>query len=217
MSPTDPTPDVGALARDVERVTRRVEALAPIAHDLPAALARVAELDESVEKLGNLLADVMDRMRGEQTEARAWLLVADPEQARSILTDLVAWLDAVYLRYPGAALPACWLWHPSVIEELWWLRTAHAEAYSGRGWGVRAGMWHDQQRPRVVERIRQSVGTCDLKDHVSGGQQARLPVAAPLAGHVVEIAEAWTATGLPPEPTHEQLEDSRSYDVAQVS
>lgn len=214
MSPTDATPDVGGIAREVDRVSRRVDDLA---RDLPPALERVGELDVSVEKLGNLVADVMDRLRGDQAEARAWLLVSDPEVARAMLTDLVGWLDAVYLRYPGASLPACWLWHPSVIEELLWLRAAHADAYSGRGWGVRAGMWHDQQRPRVVERIQKMIGTCDLAQHVSGGQKAKAPIAAPLAGHVDAVADAWTSTGLPPEPSVEQLEHARSYDQVQLS
>jgi hypothetical protein len=216
MSPTDPPtqpPDeLGALARELDRLTRRVEEMAPAAQ-------RVGELDTAVEKLGNLIADVMDRLRGEQTEARAWLLqvgTSEPQQAIETLTDLVQWLDAVYLRYPGSELPGCWMWHPWVVEELLWLRTSHAEAYAGRGWGVRAGMWHDQQRPRVVDRIRQHAGSCDLGQHVSGGQKAKGPVAAPLGGHAHAVATAWTSTGLPPEPASEQIEDARAYDDLQL-
>ena len=212
MSPTDPPTDLCPLAGDLERLTRRVDELPPA--------GRVGEIDGSLRELWGLVRAMADRLNAGPEEkptppVRAWLHMAgsgDRDQAVEVLTDLVGWLDEVYLRYPGVTLPACWMFHPWVVEELLWLRQSHADAYAARMWGVPAGMWHDQQRPRVVERIRQHLSSCDLKQHVSPGRAARPPLPAPLAGHVTAVAEAWTSHGLPPEPTSEQLEDAHAYD-----
>ncbi len=40
---------------------------------------------------------------------------------------------------PTPWLSSCWLWHPEVIEELWWLRVAHADAYDPETRLVAAG------------------------------------------------------------------------------
>ena len=181
MSPTDPTPTN-------EELSQRVGELGSMLEGLAGDLARLIEMTSA--------------------KAESWLQVSDPQVAREMLDDLRGWLDAVYLRYPGTALRDCWAWHPPVIEELWWLRCAHAEAYSGRGWASRAGLWHHQQRPGVVERVKAMLGTCDLSRHVSGGQP---PAAAPLAAHLDAVADAWTSTGLPPEPTEQQLQHAREY------
>jgi len=211
MSPTDPTPDVGALAREIDRLTHRVGEWEP-------TVERVGELDQAVGDLGETLGRVIDRLRGidDTRPAASWLLLSDPDKAEALLEDLVQWLDAVYLRYPGVQLPPCWAWHPWVIEELWWLRTAHADAYAARVWGAHAGMWHDQQRPRVVERIQKALGSCDLGKHRPGGAAACSPVAAPLAGHMRAVAAAWTSQGLPPEPSAEQIADAQAYDDAKL-
>ena len=66
---------------------------------------------------------------GEDGLARhtSWFEMDDPARgvpaARRIC---MTWLDQVYLQFPDAALPTCWLWHPSVVEELLWLRRAQA-------------------------------------------------------------------------------------------
>ena len=181
MSPTDPAPTHEELAQRVDELGSMLEALA-------GDLARLIEMTSA--------------------KAEAWLQVSDPQVARAMLDDLRGWLVRVYLRYPGTELRDCWAWHPTVIEELWWLRCSHAEAYSGRGWASRAGLWHHQQRPGVVERVRATLGTCDLSKHVSGGPA---PVAAPLVAHLGAVADAWTSTGLPPEPTEQQLQHAREY------
>lgn len=211
MSPTDPTqPPAETFARDLDRVTRRVDDLT---HTVTGVEEQLGGMDESISNLGETLARLLEVTT---LRPQSWLLLDDTDVAVKVLTDLVAWLDAVYLRYPGVKLPTCWGFHPWVIEELWWLRCAHAESYAGRGWGHRAGMWHDQQRPRVVERIQKHLGACDLQKHQVGGTAAGSLMAAPLAGHVQAIAEAWPSTGLPPEPTAEQLEDARQYDAAKL-
>lgn len=182
MSPPDPTPTPEALAQRVDELGSMVEALA-------GDLARLIEMTS--------------------VSAQSWLLVSDAQVARDLLDDLCRWLDAVYLRFQGVELPTCWAWHPDVVDELLWLRAAHVAAYSGRGWESRAGLWHQQQRPGVVERIRTAVGTCDLASHVSGGPK---PVVAPLAVHLDAVADHWVTYGLPPKPTDEQLQQATEYD-----
>lgn len=208
MSPTDPPTqppaDLGVLARDLDRLTRQLEQLAG---------ERVGDLEQSLQELWGLVRALADRLQGEEDKPRvnSWFLITDEEQAVETLDDLVEWLEAVYLRYAGSELPGCWMWHDEVIEELRWLRRSHDDAYKARMWGVPAGMWHDQQRPRVVERIQQLTATCDLEKHVSPG---RRPAAAPLKGHIKAIARARVTFGRPPEPTAEQLQDSYAYDSA---
>ena len=88
------------------------------------------------------------------------------------------WLRRVYLRYADAALPSCWLWHPDVVEELWWLRQAHAEAFHPQTGSWRAvGDWHDRQRPNLVRRLRPLVNKCELSLHVPGSRTAAGPSA----------------------------------------
>lgn len=146
---------------------------------------------------------------------RSWLLASDPESAVADLADLVEWLDRVYLRYPGAELGACWLWHPHVIEELWWLRSAHADAYDPEtGSWLRVGDWHDRQRPGVVRRVREALGKCDLSLHAPGRPQGHAPAVAPLVAHAARIAEQWAATSTRPEPTAEQLTEAGDYAAA---
>jgi hypothetical protein len=179
---------------------------------------RLGWSDETREMWGRLrqLADGLMALSapGGRESNRAWLLLVgeEPEELAERLTDLVGWLDAVYLRYPGTELPSCWMAHPWVVEELLWLRGYHAQAYGPQGGPVPQGMWHDQSLPRLAERIRKEIATCDLAKHVPAGQADKAPLAAPLAGHIQAFAEAWSSTGLPPEPTAAQLADALAYD-----
>ncbi|MGH3614094.1 MAG: hypothetical protein ACRDRK_16180 [Pseudonocardia sp.] len=158
-----------------------------------------------------------DAKGGEGGEAVmwSWLLVSDPEVAVIMLADLVEWLDRVYLRFPHTELGACWLWHPHVIEELLWLRCAHADAYGPEtGSWLRAGDWHDRQRPGVVRRVREALGKCDLSLHEPGRPQGHAPVVAPLVAHAAQIAEQWATTSTRPEPTPAQLTEAADYATA---
>lgn len=218
MSPTDPaqTPDGPdtheAIARELDRLRREVQQLADT-HERNELVDRLftglRRLDERQQMLAELIANPGG---GEPPASRAWLLQVGGEPADLVerLTSLVEWVDKVFLRYPAATLPSCWLWHAWLVEELLWLQTYHGEAYGPRGTGVQQGMWHDQSLPNLIGRI-QKHGGCDLAKHVPGGQAAKDPVAAPLAGHLSEVAAAWATTGLPPEPTSEQLEDARRH------
>lgn len=197
---TGPEEPVVGLARTVERHGRRI-----------------GELDRLLRQLAGELAEVAAQLVPDaeaQPAVRSWLLADHPERAVADLADLVEWTRRVYLRFPDAVLPACWLWHPEVIEELWWLRCAHAEAYHPREgtWG-RVGDWHERQRPGVARRIRAAAGTCELSLHTRGGPHARPATTAPLAEHAAPLALAWTTDPLAPrpEPTTSQLDQADTY------
>lgn len=156
-----------------------------------------------------------DGHEGGEAVAWSWLLISDPELAVTMLADLVEWLDRVYLRFPNTELGACWLWHPHVIEELLWLRCAHADAYgSETGSWLRAGDWHDRQRPGVVRRVREALSKCDLSLHEPGRPHGHALAVAPLVAHAAQIAEQWATTSTRPEPTPAQLTEAADYATA---
>lgn len=199
MSPTDPHPEMEAFARELERETRRVDKFeASTTERLDAFDVRVCNLAEVLDRLINDL----------DAHPQSWLLVSDPDVARAMLADLVKWLDLVYFQYSDAYLSACWAFHPAVIEELWWLSRAWAAAFSGRGWADKVGLWHDQRRQRAVDRIRKATSTCAIGKHL----QPEPPLAAPLAGHIDAIADAWVKTGVPPVPTAAQVREALAYE-----
>jgi len=208
-----PDLQVVALARGVERLTRRVD-------ELSAAARRVGELEILVQQLAADVATLVATVGAPAEDdgpprVRPWLLAADPACARDDVADLTEWLGAVYLRYPGAALPSCWLWHPAVVEELWWLRNAHATAYGSHGAWSAVADWHDRMRPGVVRRLRDAIGGCELALHVAGAEAARPAPAVPLADAANPIADAWTTEhAAAPEPTEQQLTDAETHDRA---
>ena len=224
MTPTSPTngshpsndPHLAArrlatLAREMERATRRIAGLEELTRLLDTMLRQLAA-DVA------LLAPTPDDEEEEEVPSpvRSWLAADDPEQACAQLVDLVDWVRAVYVRYPGGALPSCWLWHPAVVEELWWLRHAHHAAYHGRGACWReVGDWHDRQRPGVARRINQALADCELSRHVPGADRHQPSPAVPLAAAAVAIAEHWTTDRGTPDPTDQQLTEADQHDRAQ--
>lgn len=189
--------ELTALAAVVERNGRRIAALDRLVRQLAGDLAEVAAATLTPE--GN-----------DTTGVRSWLLAGDPEQAVTDLAELVGWTRRVYLRYPDAALSACWLWHPDVIEELWWLRNAHADAFDPTaGSWQRVGEWHERQRPGVARRVRSAIGTCELSLHRDPGATP----APPLAEHAELLAIAWATDPIAPqpEPTDTQLDHADHY------
>lgn len=201
MAPTDPDPREVLLAfgRQLERTTRRTD-----------------DLEELLTQLATDVATLVTRDGPNDGGApRSWLLTDDPAQAVEDLRDLTGWLGRVYLRYPGAALPSCWAWHPAVVEELWWLRQAHREAYApGTKSMAKAGDWHDRSRPGVVARLQPLVRDCDLSRHTADGDRIQDPPQAPLAGEAEWIAGHWTHGGTPL-PTEDQLAEARFADQRQ--
>lgn len=156
--------DVAAVARELDLLRRRVDVLSSSVDGVPE---RVEELAGTVARLSDTLATVAARNRA--PVAPSWLLApADDGPVAELLDELGGWLGAVFLRYPDgtSALSECWMWHPSVVEELLWLMHAWCAAYQGSTASVSAaGDWHDRQRPGVVARIRKTVGSCSIEAH----------------------------------------------------
>lgn len=201
-------PAIVALSRDLQRALRRLDTVD----------ANVLQLAADVTALATRLADDDPDDTPEGAPAvRSWLLADHPHfNAHNDLAQLIWWIDRVYLRYTNSRLAPCWLWHPEVIEELTWLRGAHADAYHPQdGSWLRVGDWHDRQRPGVERRIHALLGSCGLTRHTTyNGRPADVtePAPPPLARHADAIADAWT--GHPrtagPTPTDEQLADAET-------
>ncbi len=203
----EPDPRIVALGRTVERTARRVGELDGMLRRLAADVLAIAK------------AQTADRPAGRDGDpegpgVRSWLLADDPDQARHDVADLVDWLRRVYLRYQDAALPSCWLWHPDVVEELWWLRQAHAEAFHPETGSWRAvADWHDRQRPNLVWRLRPLVNKCELSLHTPDQEAGGPPTVVPLAAHADAVAHVWTTTSgrqVPP-PDAVQLVEAERY------
>lgn len=213
-------PHVLAVARVLDRTGRRV-----------------TTLEENVRRLGRDLTQLTGALAARQAPGAhptpdesiqpvpvpvSWLLAAgtDAEHLPAALTDLIVWLDLVYLRFPDTLLTGCWLWHPWVVEELWWLRGAHADAYDPEtGSWLRVGDWHDRQRPGVARRVRDVLGKCDLSLHVGDRADhgpAVEPPPAPLAQHAAALAQEWGRSGTAPAPTAEQLDEDRAQAATQI-
>jgi len=112
-------------------------------------------------------------------------------------------------------LQSCWLWHPSVVEELLALRGLHADAYMGpnAGWRV-ACDWHERFRPGVVARVRSTLGGCELGRHVPGGDRHAATGRAPLTSAAGAVAQTWTTEQSTPVPTDEQIKVAEQHDKA---
>ena len=194
MADDQDVPD-GALGREVERTARRL--------DRVERLLRV--LSEEITGL----RERIDTALPDQPGMRAWLEAEDLARARDDLADLIGWLARIYVRYPDGGLVSCWAWHPAVVEELWWLRCAHHDAYHGpHASAAKAGDWHDRQRPGVTKRIRTWLRDCDLARH----QHDLSARAVPLAGSADRIAAAWTQLRTTPLPTPEEITEADTHD-----
>lgn len=203
------TPDArdAALGREHARTARRVTELETLVQQLCADVHTIAR------RVGGPPKPDAER------PPRSWLLADDPAVAAAQLGDLVEWLYRVYLRYHGTWLPTCWLWHADAVEELWWLRCAHADAYDpDRGSWQRAADWHDRQRPGVVRRLTKDIGGCELSLHSPDARRGVPPMPVPLAPAAAQIAAAWISSGRhhpAPAPTPEQLDQAQRHEDEQ--
>ncbi len=212
-----PDQRVRALSAALERATRRIAALEAHGRQQDTLLRQLAA---DVQLLAATTAAPGDD--GPEAEpngpaaVRSWLAAADPEQAQLDLRALVQWAGAVYARWPDGTLPSCWLWHPAVVEELWWLSQAHVAAFEGRGacWRDVAD-WHDRHRPGVVRRIRPVLQTCELGRHGIDGDRRDLRPRVPLTAATDAIATAWTTQRDTPDPTAQELADAEQHDRTQ--
>ena len=198
--PPAPAEAVAALARQVERLETKVDGLGVdrIRADVHGVVATVAGLAEEV-------AQLVASSAGDEAPP-SWLWpreLVDSDEALVVLQQLMRWAARVYLRYGDAVLPECWLWHPAVIEELVWLRSAWQAAYHGpMASAQRAGDWHDRLRPGVVRRIGGAAGSCSLREHFD---QPATPV-VPTSDAAPAIAAWWAEPGPPaPVPSSEQV------------
>lgn len=199
MPDTDLALRVVALGCDIERATQRLS-------QVETRLRLVSE------QLAELTRMVTETRAAPDSAVGSWLAVEDTDQAHEDVVELTGWLAAVYLRYPDAALPSCWQWHPAVVEELCWLRQAHQDAYHGaQACSARAADWHDRHRPGVVSRIRKWLRDCDLSCHT---QPAPQPV-VPLLGSAERLAEIWTTRRSTPVPTSEERSEADQYEHQQ--
>ena len=211
-------PVLRALARSVDRTGRRVDALDALVAQLGTDLATLARYVRAGAAPPGAAppADAPSDGEGDEVPAvRAWLLAEDPEQAAADLVDLCTWVGRVYLRYPRTELPSCWLWHPHAVEELWWLRRAHADAYHPEtGSWLRVGDWHDRQLPGVTGRLAHAIGSCELALHRPGERAEGAPRPVPFTDAAAVVARTWTGSGGQqpgPEPTREQLAQADAY------
>jgi hypothetical protein len=213
---------VRALSRHVDRVLRRVEhvdgrvsGLADVVTDLALKLTPASRIDPASATDGSVGGPAGPGVR-------SWLLADDPGQADADLNDLVGWLWRVYLWWPDAWLPSCWLWHPEVIEELWWLRVAHLDAYDARiGSSLRVADWHERHRPGVARRVGNILRSCQLTRHIPfNGRPVEVTPPGPpaLARHAGDVAAVWAAgAGLDairaagPEPTAQHLAEADAH------
>lgn len=203
-----PDLNVLALSRVLDRTARRVARVEALLDELAADVITLAARGrgapappgpDQAADAGTGAGPAEGPAVGPQV--RSWLLATDPDQARVDLSDLIGWLYRVYLRYDDAGLGSCWLWHPDVVEELWWLRQAHADAYDPEvGSWLRVADWHERHRPGVVKRLAATVKRCELSLHAQGAELDRAADAAPLAVHTDQIATAWTTDPARPVP-----------------
>lgn len=205
-----PDPTVAALGRSVSRALRRIDTVD----------TNLLQLASDVAALRALLGRAEPAEEPKAAGVRSWLLATDSVQAVKDAADLVDWVGRVYVRYTRAQLSSCWLWHPEAIEELWWLRWAHAEAYHlESGSWMRVGEWHDRQRPGVERRLNGLLGKCSLSRHADrNGRQADVvePVPPPLADHHAAVAAHWVSVRTAgPVPTEDVLAEAEQAEYTQ--
>ncbi|MDX2971099.1 hypothetical protein [Kribbella solani] len=226
---------VAGLARSVEALSRDVAAMKS-GMQQTASKTAVTRLNDTVSSLGNTVASFeeflariatnradTDRRRsgGEAPEqVRSWLgmPVHDAGAVENVLSELLPWMECIYLRYATAreALPPCWLWHPEIVEELLWLMDAWTAAYEGEEASNKlVGDWHDRQRPGVTRRIGEYAPGCDVLVH---RDDAGLPIeAVPLAVAADPFVTWWAGARQThgPAPTEAHIEAGRRGDRAQ--
>ena len=122
----------------------------------------------------------------------------------------------MYLRYPDAFLPSCWLWHPPLIEELRWLRATHREAYHPNAApGRTSGTGTTATAPASPAASGPRTDPASYANTPNDGHQ-RLPAPqVPLTDAVELTARAWTSMpDTPLIPTELQVRRAEQHDDA---
>ncbi len=200
-NPPDPAEDcptatsVGGLARDLDALRRDVTGLAGLSR-------RVEQLTQMLTQLAQATTAAADS--GQDSAVASWLDVApdphDPGEAEQMLGRLAPWVAGVFLRYPDAEIPDCWLWHPEIVEELLWLHQAWLAAYADGARVTAAADWHDRYRPGAAARIKTYAQHCALEDHQPGKVRHRAARTAPVLDALPVIAAWWTTDRSKPAP-----------------
>ncbi len=155
--------------------------------------------------------DTVGPPKGDDTPAPPWWTVTDPDAARARLTDLVEWIETVYIHYSDAAegLRPCWLYHQDVVAELLALRDTYHAVYYGPAASPQAVQdWHDRYRVGTVRRVRDTLRMCSLHKHTSS---TYTPPTTPGAAAVDDIATWWGTTHgetAPPAPAETVLREA---------
>ncbi len=206
------------VGRVLERLARRLDAVEAVIGQLTVDL--LTHLDTHTDTDLDADADAEgDGGVGGPGGVRSWLQAAgeaeDVARVEADLVGLCGWLGRVWLRFDDAELPSCWMWHPGVVEELWWCWHTWMAAYTGKSADWRwVAAWHHYDRPGVVRRVHAATRACDLSRHIDVSDG---PV-VPLDEAAGQLARAWAAHlrggGWPPQPTAEQLAEAEALDTA---
>jgi hypothetical protein len=211
----DPSPQtIGQVAQSVVELGKTVEANSRKVASLRGLPKQVDGLAVTVAGLANQLAELVEEAEEAKKRRASWFDVRTTEQARGLLDALADWLARVYLQYPDAKLPPCWIWHPDVVEELLWLATAWAQAFRGKtAEPFRQADWHDRYRPGVVKRIGDRP-RCSIREHVApdGTEYVRTAPRVGLDERRGEVAAWWATnrTGAPPSATPDDVREAEA-------
>jgi hypothetical protein len=156
-----PDPRLNRLAKQVDVLRKQVSDIPLLQADVAAhgrSLAVLAAMNRPTTEqpaiAGQVAADAEDVVP-------EWMWVRDAAQAVAWLNDLTVWVPRVWLRYPGAAMPKCWPWHPAAVAELLACRHVWGSATaSGAGTDALAA-WHDRWRPGTSRRVGQVMSGCE--------------------------------------------------------
>jgi hypothetical protein len=192
-------------------VVRVSSALTQMKEAMAAQGETIAQLREELKRKKTPKVEATDTDDDIPDFVPDWYSVETEQQAQLILSELIEWVGRVYLRGPtNATLPHCWMWHPTVVDELMSLRWAYLDAHHGEhANGFKASDWRDRYRKSAIERINGATKQCNLSKHDNQGDTPWKPVRVPgiddvhPADQVVAIAR-WWATGrdsAPPVPT----------------
>jgi hypothetical protein len=205
MTSQEPDPRTEAVAG----LGRQLEALERAVADLSQLQPEVMRHARIIEQIARRLATADEEGKG---GAATWLGFngdTDTDTAEAILSQLVAWVRDIYLRYSDAVkgLPSCWIWHCDIVEELLVLRDMWVMAYGSHARPTDRSDWHDRMRPGVVRRIKIYGGACSIEDHRAGECRSE-PAPVVIFTDAVPAVAAWWATGRTrpgPAPTEDQL------------
>lgn len=205
--PPDPGDQVAGLAREVETLARQITALTA---QLDQQVAAAASTQNRLEQLHTYITRGPQQAGKEGAGAFTWFgFDGTAEDAAVMLERLVQWVRGVYLQYSDArkSLPACWLLHPDIVEELQVLRAAWVHAFGPHARPTDPSDFHDRQRRGVEQRVRIYARSCSADLHhpgVTGGYNPR-PTPVAHTELIPAIATWWAEDrdSAPPEPAIE--------------